>query len=100
MAFLVSLVVGALRAPVERVGVKLAEPSVDPVWTERLLGVSDAWTPGVVAVFALAALVGGAAVLGLERVAGVVDVDPGVAAGGGAPAPETDAEARSGPDSE
>jgi putative membrane protein len=100
MAFLVSLVVGALRAPIERVGVKLADPAIDPVLTERLLGVADAWTPGVAAVFAAAALVGAVAVLALDRVAGVVDVDVDVDPGGEAPAREGEPEARSGPDTE
>ncbi|MFB6080612.1 MAG: DUF368 domain-containing protein [Haloferacaceae archaeon] len=51
MAFLVSLVVGALRAPVVRVGADL----------------SGGWTPVVVATFAVAALVGAVVVALVDR---------------------------------
>jgi len=62
LAFLVSLIVGALRAPVANVGGKLAETG-------------GTWTAEIVAVFAAAALVGTVAVVALDRYAGVVDVD-------------------------
>jgi len=60
LAFLVSLIVGALRAPVVRTGQKLAESG-------------GAWTPEVIAVFGGAAVVGAAGVVALDRYAGVVE---------------------------
>ena len=59
MAFLVALIVGALRAPVVQAGQTL----------------DAGWTTAVVAAFLAAALVGAAAVLGLERAAGDITVD-------------------------
>ena len=58
LSFLIGLVVGALRAPVRRVG-------------ERV----GAWTAGIAAEFAAAAVVGAAAVFALDRLAGGVDLD-------------------------
>ncbi|MFC7069367.1 DUF368 domain-containing protein [Halobaculum lipolyticum] len=58
LAFLVGLVVGALRAPVVRVGEEV-----------------PAWTTGVLAEFAVAAVVGALVVLGVERAAGGIDLD-------------------------
>ena len=58
LAFLIGLIVGALRAPVRRVG-------------ER----AGAWTAGIAAEFAAAAVVGAAAVFALDRLAGGVDLD-------------------------
>jgi putative membrane protein len=57
LAFLVSLIVGALRAPVEKV-------------SESLVA---GWTQDVVLVFAAAALVGGVLVVALDRYAGLTD---------------------------
>lgn len=56
LAFLVSLIVGALRAPVVRVDDAVGQ-----------------WTTEVVAVFVAAALVGGVLVVLLDRYAGVID---------------------------
>jgi putative membrane protein len=53
LAFLVSLIVGALRAPVADVSRRLAEAG-------------RAWTPELVGTFLLAAVVGGAVVLLVE----------------------------------
>ncbi|MFC7098332.1 DUF368 domain-containing protein [Halobaculum marinum] len=58
LAFLVGLIVGALRAPVARV-------------TEEV----GAWTGGVLAEFAVAAVVGALLVAGVERAAGGIDLD-------------------------
>ncbi|WP_284014582.1 DUF368 domain-containing protein [Halobaculum litoreum] len=58
LAFLVGLVVGALRAPVVRVGEEV------PAWTTAVLGE-----------FAVAAVVGALVVLGVERAAGGIDID-------------------------
>lgn len=71
LAFLVSLIVGALRAPLEKANEKVMEPGV--VWSERAVGVTNEWTPALVGVFVLAALVGAAAVFLLDRHAGVVE---------------------------
>ena len=60
MAFLVSLIVGALRAPVVKVGDKLAD-------TGR------SWSPEVAGVFVAAAVVGAALVLLLDRYAGLTE---------------------------
>jgi putative membrane protein len=54
LAFLVSLIVGALRAPVADVGRRLAEAN-------------RSWTPELVGAFLAAAVVGGAVVLLVER---------------------------------
>lgn len=58
MAFLVALIVGALRAPVIQAGGSLA----------------GGWTTPVVATFLAAALLGALAILGLERAAGDLSV--------------------------
>ncbi|MFB6091882.1 MAG: DUF368 domain-containing protein [Haloquadratum sp.] len=58
LAFLVALIVGALRAPVARTGTRLAE-------------LGRVWTPTAIAVFAVAAVAGGVAVLLLEHHAGI-----------------------------
>ena len=63
MAFLVSLIVGALRAPVVKVGEKLAESG-------------RAWSPEIVGVFVAAAVVGAALVLLLDRYAGIESGTP------------------------
>jgi putative membrane protein len=55
MTFLVALVVGALRAPVVQAGRALP----------------DGWSQGALLTFVLAALIGGAVVIGIERAAGV-----------------------------
>ncbi|WP_435063300.1 DUF368 domain-containing protein [Halobaculum sp. EA56] len=58
LAFLIGLVIGALRAPVVRVGEE-----------------AGAWTAGIAAEFAVAAVVGAAAVFALDRLAGGIDLD-------------------------
>ncbi|MGM0605357.1 MAG: DUF368 domain-containing protein [Halobacteriota archaeon] len=60
VAFLVSLIVGALRAPVEQVSVRLQE-------------VGQTWTPAVVAAFVGFAIAGAVAVLVLDRYAGAIE---------------------------
>ena len=60
LAFLVSLIVGALRAPVANTGGKLAESG-------------RTWSPELVGAFAVAALVGAVVVVGVERVGGGVE---------------------------
>lgn len=65
LAFLVALIVGALRAPVVRT-------------TERLTDLGRAWNPTAVATFAVAAVVGAAAVVLLERYTGLADIDDGI----------------------
>ncbi|MFC6825496.1 DUF368 domain-containing protein [Halopelagius fulvigenes] len=62
LAFLVALIVGALRAPVESTGSQLAE--MGRTWTAELVGV-----------FALTAIVGAVAVLVVDRYAGLGDVE-------------------------
>jgi len=62
-AFLVALIVGALRAPVVRVGTRLSADA------------GTGWTPSTIALFITAALVGVFVVLLLERAAGIGDVD-------------------------
>jgi len=62
-AFLVALIVGALRAPVVRVGTRLSSDA------------GTGWTPSTTALFITAALVGVFVVLLLERAAGIGDVD-------------------------
>lgn len=58
LAFLVALVVGALRAPIARID----------------LAIGGAWTNGVLATVAGTALVGAVVVVVLERIAGGIDV--------------------------
>lgn len=58
VAFLVSLIVGALRAPIEQV-------------TNRLTAAGEAWTPTTIAVFLGFGIIGAIAVLALDRVAGI-----------------------------
>ncbi|MFB6251287.1 MAG: DUF368 domain-containing protein [Halobellus sp.] len=64
LAFLVALIVGALRAPLARTGDRLAE-------------LGRAWTPTTVLVFATAALVGAALVVLLERYTGIAPIKEG-----------------------
>jgi len=64
LAFLVALIVGALRAPVART-------------TDRLVELGRVWTPTAVATFVAAAVVGAVLVLLLERYTGLADVDAG-----------------------
>jgi putative membrane protein len=73
MAFLVSLIAGALRAPVAKTGEKLAEAG-------------RSWAPEVVATFLAVALVGAALVVLLDRYAGITDEDVSPEAG---PTPES-----------
>ncbi|WP_313695981.1 DUF368 domain-containing protein [Halorarum halobium] len=61
MTFLVGLIVGALRAPVVSTGQRLAE-------------LGRGWTPEALALFGVAALVGGFAVLALDRAAGGIEL--------------------------
>jgi putative membrane protein len=70
LAFLVALVVGALRAPVDRI--------------DRAVAASGAgWSGEVVGVVAATAAVGAVLVLALERYAGVVTLDDAAAEGEG-----------------
>ena len=62
LAFLVALIVGALRAPIVRT-------------TGRLAELGRGWTPTTVATFAAAAVVGAVAVVVLERYTGLADID-------------------------
>ena len=62
-AFLVALIVGALRAPVVRVGTRLSSDA------------GTGWTPSTIALFITAALVGVFIIIFLERAAGIGDVD-------------------------
>jgi putative membrane protein len=62
LAFLVSLIVGALRAPVVDVGRRLAEAG-------------RGWTPEVAGGFLAAAVVGGVLVLALERSTSIGSVE-------------------------
>lgn len=64
LAFLIALIVGALRAPVVSAGNQLAE-------------MGRAWTTELVAVFALAAVGGVVAVLLLDHYAGLADIEEG-----------------------
>ena len=64
LAFLVALIVGALRAPVVRT-------------TGRLAELGRGWTPTAIATFVAVAVVGAAAVLLLERYTGLADVEVG-----------------------
>jgi len=64
LAFLVALIVGALRAPLSRTGDRLAE-------------LGRTWTPTTVGVFMIAAVVGAALVLLLERYTGVATIEDG-----------------------
>ena len=63
LTFLVSLIVGALRAPVVRAGEKIG-----------------AWTPEALATFGALALAGALTVLAVDRYAGEIDVGDGAAA--------------------
>ena len=65
LAFLVALIVGALRAPVVRT-------------TGRLAELGGAWTPTTVGVFVAAAVAGAFLVVVLERYTEVADVESGV----------------------
>ncbi|UIP01244.1 DUF368 domain-containing protein [Halobaculum sp. CBA1158] len=58
LAFLIGLVIGALRAPVERAGEE-----------------AGAWTAGLAGEFAVAGVVGAVAVFALDRLAGGIDLD-------------------------
>jgi putative membrane protein len=62
LAFLVSLIVGALRAPVEQTTIELADAGA-------------VWTPRAVGLFLLFAVGGAAAVLVVDRLAG--GIEPG-----------------------
>jgi putative membrane protein len=62
LAFLVALIVGALRAPVVRT-------------SDRLVELGRAWTPTAIATFVVAAVVGAVLVLILERYTGLADID-------------------------
>ncbi|WP_238993955.1 DUF368 domain-containing protein [Halobellus captivus] len=62
LAFLVALIVGALRAPIVRTG-------------DQLAGLGRTWTPTAVAVFAAAAVVGALLVWLLDRYTGMADID-------------------------
>ncbi|RJX49971.1 DUF368 domain-containing protein [Halonotius pteroides] len=61
LVFLVSLIVGALRAPVVQTGIELSEAG-------------RAWTPESIGLFAAVAVVGAAVVVGIDRLAGGVGV--------------------------
>ena len=65
LAFLVALIVGALRAPVART-------------TDRLVELGRVWSPTAVAIFGAAAVVGAVAVLLLERYTDLADIDGGM----------------------
>ncbi|TQQ81111.1 DUF368 domain-containing protein [Halonotius terrestris] len=60
LVFLVSLIVGALRAPVEQTQIELA-------------GTGPVWTAETVAVFGGLAIIGAAVVVGIDRLAGGID---------------------------
>nr|WP_313685861.1 DUF368 domain-containing protein [Halobellus sp. DFY28] len=62
LAFLVALIVGALRAPVARAGTHLAE-------------LGRTWTPTAVAAFSAAAVVGALLVVLLDRYTGIAEID-------------------------
>ncbi|RDI70446.1 DUF368 domain-containing protein [Halopelagius longus] len=62
LAFLVALIVGALRAPVESAGSQLAE-------------MGRAWNAELVGVFVVAAVVGAVAVVAVDRYAGLGDFE-------------------------
>ena len=61
LAFLVSLIVGALRAPVVQTGIELTEAG-------------RGWTPESIGLFAAVAVIGAAVVVGIDRLAGGVGV--------------------------
>ena len=61
LAFLVSLIVGALRAPIEQTGIALSDAG-------------RAWTPAAIAVFVIVAVAGAAVVVGVDRLAGGIAV--------------------------
>ena len=61
LVFLVSLIVGALRAPVVQTGIELSEAG-------------RAWTPESIGLFVAVAVVGVAVVVGIDRLAGGVGV--------------------------
>ena len=61
LAFLVSLIVGALRAPVVQTGIELTAAGRD-------------WTPESIGLFVAVAVVGAAVVVGIDRLAGGVGV--------------------------
>lgn len=61
LAFLVGLVVGALRAPVVSAGANLAEAG-------------RSWTPETIALFVVAGIVGAVAVFALDRAAGGIEL--------------------------
>jgi putative membrane protein len=61
LAFLVSLIVGALRAPVVQTGIELTEAG-------------RGWTPESIGLFVAVAAVGAAVVVGIDRLAGGVGV--------------------------
>jgi len=63
LAFLVSLVLGALRAPVEQTTIELADAGA-------------AWTPSTVGLFCLFAVLGAGAVLVVDRLAGGIKPSP------------------------
>ncbi|MFB6090464.1 MAG: DUF368 domain-containing protein [Halobellus sp.] len=65
LAFLVALIVGALRAPIARTGEQLSE-------------LGRAWTPTAIALFAAAAVVGAVFVLLLERYTGIAEMEEAV----------------------
>ena len=65
LAFLVALIVGALRAPVVRTG-------------EQLTELGRTWTPTAVAAFVAAAVVGAVLVVFLEHYTGIADIDGGI----------------------
>ena len=61
LVFLVSLIVGALRAPVVQTGIELTEAG-------------RGWTPELIGLFVAVAVVGAAVVVGIDRLAGGVGV--------------------------
>ena len=61
LVFLVSLIVGALRAPVVQTGIELTEAG-------------RGWTPELIGLFVVVAVVGAAVVIGIDRLAGGVGV--------------------------
>jgi putative membrane protein len=76
LAFLVALIVGALRAPVVSAGAQLAE-------------LGRTWSTDLYAVFALTAVVGAVAVVLVDRYAGLGDLDEDGGAPGGDDQEET-----------
>ncbi|MFC7042996.1 DUF368 domain-containing protein [Halonotius sp. GCM10025705] len=61
LVFLVSLIVGALRAPVVQIGIELTEAG-------------RGWTPELIGLFVAVAIFGAAVVVGIDRLAGGVGV--------------------------